>query len=86
MSEAGLPGFTGGSWFSLHAPANTPKPIIERIRTEVVAALKTPELAQAYIDKDVMPSTSTAAELTQLMQAETAKWQRVAAKIGLVPE
>ena len=44
MAESGLPGFVGGTWFGLLAPAKTPKPIVDKLSTEVQAALSSPEL------------------------------------------
>ncbi|HEX4327286.1 MAG TPA: tripartite tricarboxylate transporter substrate-binding protein, partial [Burkholderiales bacterium] len=39
MAEAGVPGFTAGTWFGLLAPAKTPRAVIERINAAAVAEL-----------------------------------------------
>jgi tripartite-type tricarboxylate transporter receptor subunit TctC len=43
-AEAGLPGFEASSWFALVAPAATPKPVIARLHTDTVRALRLPAL------------------------------------------
>ena len=86
MSEAGLPGFTGGSWYGLLAPAGTPATIVDRLHDEVVAAFKSPEIRKTLDDLSILPVTSTPAELVQLIRSETDSLRQLAAKIGLEPE
>jgi tripartite-type tricarboxylate transporter receptor subunit TctC len=86
LSESGLPGFVGGTWFGLLAPAKTPKAIVDRIHEEVVAALNSPELRKAFEDKDIIPGGDSADEFGKFIQAEVAKWRDLAGKVGIVPE
>ena len=86
MSEAGLPGFTGGSWYGLLAPAGTPATIVDRLHGEVVSAFKSPEIRKTLDDLSILPVTSTPAELVQLIRSETDSLRQLAAKIGLEPE
>lgn len=86
MAESGLPGFVGGTWFGLLAPARTPKAIIDKIHEDVVAALNSPELRKAFEDKDIIPGGDSADEFGKFIQAEVAKWRDLAGKVGIVPE
>jgi tripartite-type tricarboxylate transporter receptor subunit TctC len=54
MAEAGYPGFelTNG-WGGLWAPAGTPRPIIERLHREIAAILRTPEIREAFANRNV---------------------------------
>jgi tripartite-type tricarboxylate transporter receptor subunit TctC len=45
MAEAGLPGYDLGLWFGLLAPANTPKPIIDKLAHIANDALKSNDVA-----------------------------------------
>jgi tripartite-type tricarboxylate transporter receptor subunit TctC len=45
MTESGVTGVEGSSWSGVLAPAGTPPAIIEQLRADIVAALRTPELA-----------------------------------------
>src|SRR4051812_27774231 len=40
IAEQGLPGFEAVSWFALFAPANTPRPVVEKLSAEVGRILK----------------------------------------------
>jgi tripartite-type tricarboxylate transporter receptor subunit TctC len=86
MAEAGMPGFTGGSWYGLLAPAGTPMPIVERLHAEVVSAFNSPDIRARLEDLSILPVHSTPAELTQLIRSETDALRQLAAKIGLEPE
>ena len=46
FAEQGLPDYAINSWYSLHAPAGTPREIVLRMHAEVVAALKSPDVAE----------------------------------------
>jgi tripartite-type tricarboxylate transporter receptor subunit TctC len=86
MAEAGLPGFTGGSWYGVFAPANTPRPIVTRLQAEVVAFMKLPEVRAALEELSILPGSSTPEELAELIRSETAVLRQLAAKIGLEAE
>ena len=45
MIESGVTGVEGSSWSGVLAPAGTPPAIVERLRADIVAALRTPEFA-----------------------------------------
>ena len=61
MVESGVSGVTGSSWSGVLAPAGTPQPILDKVRNEVLAALRSPEFAGrlAMMSADV-PSMSAA--------------------------
>lgn len=84
FAEAGLPAFSGGTWFGLFAPAKTPAPIVERLNTEVVAALKSPEMAKAFADRGIVASPQSPQEFGRFVQSEVGKWKDLAGKVGIV--
>ncbi|MCJ0763454.1 Bug family tripartite tricarboxylate transporter substrate binding protein [Variovorax terrae] len=86
FAEAGLPGFTGGTWFGLLAPAKTPRAVIERVNTEAVALLAAPELSRAFAERDIVPAGQSPEEFGRFIQSEVAKWKDLAAKVGIVAE
>lgn len=47
LAEAGLPGFTSGSWYCLAAPAKTPTPVLERLAKALAAVLGSAEFTAA---------------------------------------
>ncbi len=50
IAEAGVPGFDAVGWTLICAPAATPKPIIDRLHTELKAVAATPEI-KALIER-----------------------------------
>jgi tripartite-type tricarboxylate transporter receptor subunit TctC len=59
FAEAGVPGYESIGWFGMVAPAGTPKPIIDRLNAETVAALKDPEIAKRATAAGAEPLTDT---------------------------
>jgi tripartite-type tricarboxylate transporter receptor subunit TctC len=86
MAEAGLPNFYVSSWIGLLAPASTPKPIIDRLNKEALAALKLPELQDALKKSNTEPGGGTPEEFGQRIRSEIADYRQIAAKIGIVPQ
>ncbi len=86
MAEAGLANFYVSSWIGLLAPAETPKPIIDRLNREALAVLKLPELQEALKKSSTEPGGGTPAEFSQRIRQEIAEYRQIAAKVGIVPE
>ncbi len=82
IAESGLPGFEAVSWFALFAPANTPKPIVDKLQAEVRKILKTPDVAKRLADAGLEPVGSTPEELAAYQKAEIAKWAKVVKESG----
>jgi tripartite-type tricarboxylate transporter receptor subunit TctC len=86
FAEAGLPAFSGGTWFGLFAPAKTPRPVVDRINADAVAVLQSPELAKAFGDRGIVPAPQSPEEYARFVQAEVSKWKDLATKVGIVAE
>jgi tripartite-type tricarboxylate transporter receptor subunit TctC len=86
FGEAGMPGFTGGTWFGLFLPAKTPKDIADRVHAEAVAVLRSPDLVQAFNEKNILPSPQSSEEFGRFVQSEVGKWKTLAGKLGIVAE
>ena len=84
--ESGLPDFVASSWYGFHAPAGTPKPIIDKINAEMAKALKSPEMRERFASVGVTAVSTTPAELTSFVEAEMAKWGRLIRAIGVKVE
>ncbi|WP_149539978.1 Bug family tripartite tricarboxylate transporter substrate binding protein [Siccirubricoccus phaeus] len=82
LQEAGVPEFDVASWYGIAAPAATPRPIIERMGAEFVAALGDPPLAQRYRDFGAEPLPLGPAEYDAFMREEVVKWAPVVRASG----
>ncbi|MBK5958484.1 hypothetical protein CCR97_09730 [Rhodoplanes elegans] len=82
-AEAGIPGIEMGSWLAFLAPAGTPRAVVEKIASEVDAALKDPAMAKRIQDLGAVPTGGTPQDLARFMAAETAKWKAVIETAGI---
>lgn len=86
MTEGGMPGFTGGTWFGLLAPSRTPRPVVDRLQSEVDAILRSPDVRKAFEERGIEPAGGTAQQFTAFIQSEIDKWQGLANRLGIKPE
>jgi tripartite-type tricarboxylate transporter receptor subunit TctC len=85
IAEAGVPGYSGTSWFTLAAPASMPAALVEKINKDVARVLASPEVVARYSQLGINYTPNTAAEAAAYFKNETVKWNRViqAAKLQL---
>ena len=77
VAESGYPNFDASSWFGLVGPANMPKPISEKISSDIARAMAVPEMKAKFIEQGAEPVASTPAQFGDYMRSETAKWAKV---------
>jgi tripartite-type tricarboxylate transporter receptor subunit TctC len=82
LAESGLPGFEAVSWFAMFAPANTPKPIVDKLQAEVSRILKSPEISKKLLEIGLDPAGGTPAELAEYQKSEITKWAKVVKDSG----
>jgi len=82
IAEQGLPGFEAVSWFALFAPAATPRPIVDKLQSEVKKILAMPEVAKKLAEIGLEPVGSSADELAAYQRAEITKWAKVVKDSG----
>lgn len=75
--EAGVADFRMSIWYGLFAPAGTPPEIAARLSKETVRALGSAELRKRLSAAGVDPWPGTAEEMSQLLQAETARYTQI---------
>ena len=83
VSEAGLPGFEVGSWYGFHAPAGTPKAIIDKLHAEMVKAMNTQELRDRFAGVGAETIANTPAQYGVFVDAEMKKWGKVIKAAGV---
>jgi tripartite-type tricarboxylate transporter receptor subunit TctC len=83
MIEAGVPNFESVLWFGFVAPADTPRPIIDKLSKAANEALKSPEVVKALETSVVARLGGTPEEFGRYMDAEMKRWNAVVAGAGL---
>jgi tripartite-type tricarboxylate transporter receptor subunit TctC len=86
LAESGLPGFEAVSWFAMFAPANTPKPVIDKLQGEVSRIIRAPEISKRLLELGLDPVGGTPAELAQYQKSEITKWAKVVKDSGATVE
>jgi tripartite-type tricarboxylate transporter receptor subunit TctC len=84
--EAGIEGMDFQQWWAVVAPATTPIEIVERLRTEIAAALAHPATRERLGTLGIDLKASTRDELRSFMRAEVDRWGAIARKAGVKPE
>ncbi|MFO1311114.1 MAG: tripartite tricarboxylate transporter substrate binding protein [Burkholderiales bacterium] len=72
-----VPGFDVKPWHGIMAPANTPKPIVDKLSAEIQAFIKDPATQQKLKDRGVVPVGSSAAEFAKVMNEEYELYRQV---------
>jgi tripartite-type tricarboxylate transporter receptor subunit TctC len=81
-----VPGYEVVGWNGILAPANTPRPIIDKLNTAIVVALKTPEMEKLLSEQGIEPAGNSPEEFAKLMHADIEKWIRVCRDAGIKPQ
>jgi len=81
-TEAGLQGYEVSSWFGIVAPAATPRPIIDRLHTELARIAASPATKAKLAEQGLDVESTTPEGFTQLIHADSAKWGKVVAESG----
>ena len=86
IAEAGLADYEVTGWNGVLAPANTPRPIIDKLNKTIVEALKTPEIEKFLIEQGLEPAGNSPEEFARLMHTDIEKWIRLTREAGIKPQ
>jgi tripartite-type tricarboxylate transporter receptor subunit TctC len=86
LAETGLPDALYNFWIGAFAPARTPKPIVDRLNREVVAALQRNDIAEAIRNLGGEPAPMTAAEFDAFVRREIAINAEIVKASGYKPQ
>ncbi len=84
--EAGVPNFDTSEWYGVFAPANVPKPILNKLAAEIARIVKLPDVAEKFSGQGAISVGSNAEEFSRFVKAEMELWGNVARKIGMKPD
>jgi tripartite-type tricarboxylate transporter receptor subunit TctC len=86
VAELGMPTAQYQFWVGSFAPAQTPKPIIERLNREIVAALNVQDIADKLIALGGIPMPMTADEFGAFVRKEIALNAEIVKASGYQPQ
>jgi tripartite-type tricarboxylate transporter receptor subunit TctC len=82
FKESGYPSIVASGWFAMYAPAKTPAASTEAINRALNKALTHPEVLDRFGKLALEAGGGSAADLTKLEQASTARWAPVVKATG----
>ena len=86
VAEQNLPGFEAVSWYSILAPAGTPKEIVERLSGEIARMLAQPETREKLAGIGATAIGGTPEQLAAVIQDESARYADLFKKAGIRAE
>ena len=79
-------GVIGNSWHTFFAPAGTPDDIVNKLNTEIVKIVKTPEIQARLRSLGLTPTGTPAAVVASGMAADYAYWGKLINELGIKVE
>jgi len=86
IAESGLPGYEMSGWFATVAPAGTPAPVIAKLNSEYVRALRAPEVRERLEGFGFEVVGNTPDEFAARMLRDTQRLARVIRESGARPD
>jgi tripartite-type tricarboxylate transporter receptor subunit TctC len=84
LAEQGFKGFSALAWWGIFAPAGTPKPIIDKMVSELNKALNQPDVKKTLTETLGMDIAAASPEATQkFLLGEMARWGKVVKENGI---
>jgi tripartite-type tricarboxylate transporter receptor subunit TctC len=84
--QQGYPSVEAVGWHGVYAPARTPQPVIDRLSSVIVAALRTPAFREKFMALGLEPTGTTPQALAAIMAADTARWRPIIKAAGFSAE
>ena len=82
LRESGFKDLVGVGWFAMFAPANVPKPVIDRLNAEVLRVFRLPDVQERLKTLGLDAVLSSPDELARYQATEITKWAKVVKDSG----
>lgn len=76
----------GTTWMGMHAPAATPKPVVDRLASAIGAAMQKTEIQERFVKLGLEASGTSADQFVRIMENDRAKWEPVIRASGFKEE
>jgi tripartite-type tricarboxylate transporter receptor subunit TctC len=73
-------------WYGLYVPARTPADVVAKLNSDVNAALKRPDVAEALAKQGLQPTGGTAAQLEKMTRSDLERWSKVVREANIQPD
>jgi tripartite-type tricarboxylate transporter receptor subunit TctC len=82
VAEAGVPGYESGIWLGLMAPAGTPRPILEKLNSEINKVINAPEVKDSWAKQGAFPMGMSIEQFDKFLREEIVKWAKAVQASG----
>ena len=83
FAEGGLTDYDASAWYSIHAPAGTPKPIIAKLNAELARIVNLPDMKERFRQMSAVQVGNTPEQFDAFVKSEIAKWGGVIRALNL---
>jgi tripartite-type tricarboxylate transporter receptor subunit TctC len=81
-----LPGYEASGWYGIAAPKGTPPDVVEKLNTEINAALADARTKERLADLGTLVLAGSPADFAKFVAGETEKWGKVIRAAGIKPQ
>jgi tripartite-type tricarboxylate transporter receptor subunit TctC len=81
-AEVGMPDYVVSTWYGIWGVKGTPKEILDRMHTEVVKAVTSPELRDIWANQGSETATMTPDQFSKLLAGDIKRWADVTKASG----
>ena len=82
IAESGVPGFEALGWYGFFTTAGTPRDVLQKLNSSIVAAVSDRELSDRIEKMSLVPAPQSLEEASRFVNAEAQKWARAVAASG----
>jgi tripartite-type tricarboxylate transporter receptor subunit TctC len=86
VAESGLPGYEAVAWYGVFAPDGTPREIVNRLNTEIVRIVRSPDVRELLLKQGAESYATSPEEFTKVVQRDVQKWAKVVKASGAKPD
>ena len=86
VAESGAPGFNIVQWYAIWMPAKPPRDVLEKLQSELVRIIQSPDYRQRQLEAATDIVGSSAETLASFQKTEIEKYRKIAAAAGIMAE
>ena len=86
LHESGYANFESSSYYGLLAPAGTPRAIINKLHSEMVKIINSPDSVKRLAGVGAQPIANTPEQFTEYLKQDVAKWAKVVKEHNIKPD
>lgn len=83
LAESGYPDYKVSSWFGMHVPKGTPRPVIDKLNAATRKVQAKPEVIEFFKQQNIDMTPSTPEEYGVFVEAENTRWGALIKELGL---